>query len=64
MSKAKRIINLFYRFFSWIGEGVLRCQSRAFYVLIIILCFLAPLFAIIMVITLLCGVYRRCSPEL
>ena len=48
-----------YRFFAWIGEGILRCPNKAFYVVLVIMCILAPVFAIILAIGLLCGIYRR-----
>lgn len=51
-----------YLFFAWIGEGILRCPNRAFYAVLVILCILAPIFAIILVIGLLCGIYRRGKP--
>ena len=63
MSKAESILNLTYRFFAWIGEGVLRCPNKAFYVVIVFLCILVPIFAIITVIALLCGIYRRWTLE-
>jgi hypothetical protein len=52
-----------YTFFAWIGEGVLRFPNKFFYVVLAILCILVPLFAIITVIALLCGTYRRRTLE-
>ncbi len=52
-----------YGFFAWLGEGVLQSPNKAIYALIVFLCILAPIFAIIMVIALLCGIYRRWKPE-
>ncbi len=48
-----------YRFFAWIGEGILRFPNRFFYAVLVIMCFMAPIFAFILVIGLLCGIYRR-----
>ena len=59
MSKAETLLNIIYKSFAWLGESILRCPNRAFYSVIVILCILAPIFAIIMVLALLCGVYRR-----
>ncbi|MBA3045861.1 MAG: hypothetical protein FP824_06570 [Euryarchaeota archaeon] len=64
MSKVETIFNIIYRFFAFLGESVLKCPNKAFYLVIVILCILAPMLAIIMVIALLCGVYRRRALEL
>ena len=63
MSKVEPLIEAIYRFFAWIGEGVLRCPNKAFYAVIVFLCILVPIFAIIMVIALLCSIYRRQTLE-
>ena len=59
MSKARTFFYWIYRFFAWFGEGALQCPNKAFYGVVIILCILAPVFAIFMTIALLCGIYRR-----
>jgi hypothetical protein len=57
------ICSAVYRFFTWIGEGILRFPNKIFYVVLIILCFLAPVFSILLVIALLCVAYRRGTVE-
>ena len=59
MSKVEIFFNWIYIFFAWLGEGILRCPNRPFYLLVVILCILAPVFAIFTTTALLCGVYRR-----
>lgn len=58
MSKAVTILDAIYSFFAWMGNGILRFPSKFFYVVLVILCVLAPLFSIFVVITLLCAIYR------
>jgi len=64
MSRILSILNWIYRAFARIGESVIKCPNKAFYLVIVILCILAPIVAVIAVIALLCGVYRRRALEL
>ncbi len=59
MSKVLFVLDWIYRVFAYFGESILKCPNKAFYLLIVIFCILAPFFSVIAVITLLCGVYRR-----
>ena len=59
MSKALSAVNWIYRGFAYLGENIIKCPNKAFYVLIVFLCIFAPLFALIVVLALLCGIYRR-----
>jgi hypothetical protein len=59
MNKVEAIFNMIYRFFAFLGESVLKCPSKAFYLVIVFLCILVPILSVITVIALLCGIYRR-----
>ena len=55
------ICNAIFRFFAYVGESVLTFPNKLFYAVLVVLCVLAPVFAIFMVATLLCGAYGRRS---
>ena len=59
MSRVMSVLNWIYRAFACLGENIIKCPNKAFYLLIVIFCILAPIVAVIAVIALLCGVYRR-----
>ena len=54
-----RLCGAIYRFFAYVGDGIIRFPNRPFYAILAVLCILAPFFAVFVVIVLLCAVYRR-----
>jgi hypothetical protein len=53
------ICNAVFRFFAYVGDSVLRFPNKLFYAVLVVLCVLSNVFAVFIVITLLCGAYGR-----
>ena len=56
-----RLCNAVFSFFATVGESILKFPNGVFYTVLVILCILIPLFALFLLIALLCGNCRRQS---
>jgi hypothetical protein len=56
-----RLCNAIFSFFACVGESILKFPNGVFYTVLVILCVFIPLFALFLLIALLCGNCRRQS---
>ena len=56
-----RLCHAVFRFFAYVGEGVMKFPNKVFYAVLVVLCALSQVFAVFIVVALLCGTDRRWS---
>jgi len=54
-----RLRNAIFNFFATVGESILKAPNQVFYTVLVIVCVLIPYFSVVLMIALLCGIYRR-----
>ena len=57
--KFQQFCDLVFSFFAYIGDSIREYPNKFFYLVLVLLCFIAPLFSFLIIISLLCSIYRR-----